>query len=142
MKKKLIIIRGIPGSGKSTYAKKLLEDLEKEGISAKHYEADMFFMKNGEYVWNPMLAHKSHEWCFNKVFKSLEVNDVVIVSNTFTTQSEMDNYLTEAKNNDYDVTVYRMANEFQNQHGVPEQTLEKMKARFTDFDGEIIIKES
>ena len=43
MEKVLYIVRGIPGSGKSTFAKSL---------GGTHFEADMFFMKDGEYKFD------------------------------------------------------------------------------------------
>ena len=45
MTKKLIINRGIPGSGKSTSAKKLAP---KEQI----FSTDDYFMKNGKYIFD------------------------------------------------------------------------------------------
>ena len=50
MEKVLYIVRGIPGSGKSTFAKSL---------GGTHFEADMFFMKNGEYKYD---MFKNKEW--------------------------------------------------------------------------------
>jgi Tfp pilus assembly pilus retraction ATPase PilT len=43
MEKVLYLVRGIPGSGKSTFAKTL---------SGEYYEADMFFMVDGEYKFD------------------------------------------------------------------------------------------
>lgn len=43
---KVKILRGLPGSGKSTYAKKLAEE------GWLHFENDMYFMKNGKYVFD------------------------------------------------------------------------------------------
>lgn len=140
MTKRLIIIRGIPGSGKSTYAQKLVEELTSEGKSVKHFESDMFFMKDGEYKFNTKLLGVAHKWCFDTVFNSFNENDTVIVSNTFTTMKELAPYMDRAKENGYDMTIYRMANEFQNKHGVPEETLQAMKERFVDCESEVIIK--
>ncbi len=141
MTKRLIIIRGIPGSGKSTYAQKLVNELTGEGKTVKHIESDMFFMKDGEYKFNMKLLGVAHKWCFDTVFNSFNENDTVIVSNTFTTMKELAPYMDRAKVEGYDTTIYRMANEFQNQHGVPEETLQAMKARFVDCESEVIIKE-
>jgi predicted kinase len=56
---KVTIVRGISGSGKSTYAKSL-------GIL--HLESDMFFMQNGKYNWSADHIKFAHEWCF-RTFK-------------------------------------------------------------------------
>ena len=50
----LIIIRGIPGSGKTTMAKSY------QGYS--HYEADMFFMKDGVYNFDRAKIKNAHNW--------------------------------------------------------------------------------
>ena len=49
--KKLIILRGVPGSGKSTYAKNLIKYLTDVGFTAVSYEADTYFYdKDGNYT--------------------------------------------------------------------------------------------
>lgn len=139
---KLYIIRGIPGSGKSTYADKLEKDLWEEGAEVTHHESDKFFMKDGEYRFDPSKLEEAHKQCFEKTFDSFDKGcDSVIVSNTFTTLWEMQPYLDKAKEKNIEVVVYRMANEFKNVHNVPEETLAKMKARFQDYENEIIVKE-
>lgn len=40
----LVLIRGLPGSGKSTMAKVLAQ------VGYEHYEADMFFERDGVYL--------------------------------------------------------------------------------------------
>jgi len=56
---KLILVRGVSGSGKTTYAKKLIND----DPSLSHYEADMFFYTNGSYNFNPFKLKDAHAWC-------------------------------------------------------------------------------
>jgi tRNA uridine 5-carbamoylmethylation protein Kti12 len=132
----LIIVRGIPGSGKSTFAKEIVKMFPDNSI---HWESDMFYMHNGVYCWKPTIAHLGHRWCENKVKQSFNDKDIVIVSNTFTTSSEMKPYVDFAHENGITVQYVRMANEFENEHGVPESTLEKMKARFVDVPSEIVV---
>ena len=50
--KKLILVRGLPGSGKSTIASAI--DGSDESYAPIHLEADMFFMENGEYKFAPI----------------------------------------------------------------------------------------
>ena len=38
------IMRGVPGSGKSTRAKKILKEYHDKGLSAKIFSTDSFFM--------------------------------------------------------------------------------------------------
>lgn len=139
MSQRLIIIRGIPGSGKSTYAKKLKRELFEQNKSCTHFEADMFFMKDGKYNWNPKLIGLAHKWCYESVFNSFDKGtEIVIVSNTFVTLKEMANYIDTAKQRNIPVTVYRMNNEFKNEHSVPDDVITKMKTNFVDYENEII----
>lgn len=130
--RKLIIVRGLPGSGKSTFASKL---------GLPHFEADMYFtlIGNGEYRFDPTRLHDAHDWCYDMVRKHLLTSDVV-VSNTFTMARELRQY-TELK--DYkecaEIIVYRCTGNYGSIHSVPEETLQKMKARFVDYEGEILV---
>ena len=132
----LIIVRGIPGSGKSTFAKEIVKMFPDDSV---HWESDMFFMHNGVYCWKPNKVNLAHRWCQQKVEKSFDAVDIVVVSNTFTTESEMKSYLDFAKENGISVQIVRMENRFENEHGVPKATLEKMKARFVDMPNEIVV---
>ena len=91
---KLIIIRGIPGSGKSTMAKKMVA----EGQADTHWETDMFFLnERGEYIFNRNQLSDAHRKCQEKVRQDLEYNRRVIVSNTFVKKWEMQPYIDMAK---------------------------------------------
>lgn len=126
---KLILVRGLPGSGKSTFAKSL-------GIA--HYEADMFFMQNGVYNFNPLRIKDAHNWCKQQVFHELFCNNSVVVSNTFSQIWEMKEYLYMAKELKAEIEVIKMTGNYKNIHGVPAETIEKMRNRWEDFQGEII----
>ena len=57
---KLYIVRGLPGAGKSTFAKKLLQ----EGKVQQHLEADEFMTnENGDYKFDPTILQKCHQQC-------------------------------------------------------------------------------
>lgn len=136
----LVIVRGIPGSGKSTFAEYCVKKLAEEHITATHCESDDYWMRNGVYKFDARFLHTAHKWCFKKVFESFKNSKIVFVTNTFTTMKELNTYLKEAAQRGLKVTVVRMANEFQNQHEVPELTLEAMRNRFCDYPGEVIVK--
>lgn len=128
---KLTIIRGLPGSGKSTLAR---------GLGILHYEADMFFIRpDGKYKFNPGLIKQAHEWCQNSVRCALYARRDVVVSNTFTTHKEMQPYIEFAKKCDAPLKVYRMIGNYGSIHNVPEETIERMRNRFEDYEGEILI---
>jgi predicted kinase len=123
MDKHLILVRGIPGSGKSTFAKL---------ICNQHVEADMFFELDGEYKFDPSKLKQAHEWCKNKAEGWMKNGYNVAVSNTFTQEWEMQPYFELAKKYGYMVHTLIKENrhEGKNVHNVPEEKLEQMKNRF------------
>lgn len=122
--KELFLLRGLPGSGKSTLAKSL---------AGCHVEADMFFMKGGEYKFDVSKLSEAHKFCQNKTASYMYTNwPRVVVSNTFTQEWEMEAYYTLAKKFGYTVFSLIVENRHDgvNEHGVPEEKLEQMKNRF------------
>ena len=82
MSKKVIIMHGIPGSGKSTKAKELVKCLGMDEITAI-CSADDYHMVNGEYVFKPKNIRKAHDTCKSKFVKALKDGvPLVIVDNT------------------------------------------------------------
>ena len=131
----LILIRGLPGSGKTTLAKKL----EKTHPNAVHLEADMYFMKDGKYEFNAAILPYAHKWCADSARIFMDNGKDVIVSNTFSTNKEMKPYVEHAQKLKIDIKVYRMKSFFGSIHDVPEETIEKMRKRFENCKGEEIV---
>ena len=120
----LFLLRGLPGSGKSTLAKSLSES---------HIEADMFFVKDGEYKFDGSKIKDAHNWCMDVVEHWMDENKPkIVVSNTFTQEWEMDYYNKLAEKFGYRVYSVIVENRHGgvNEHGVPEEKLEQMKTRF------------
>ena len=135
-KAKFYIVRGIPGSGKSTLA----QQIAKSFTRSEHFEADMYFMRNGVYDFDVQLLGPAHRWCLEMTRRTLQdfiVNEVedscVIVSNTFTRLREMDDYFDIARELNIIPSVVLAQGNFQNVHGVPEDKLQIMRDRF-QFD--------
>ena len=123
--KELYLLRGLPGAGKSTLAKSL---------SGCNIEADMFFMKDGEYRFDAAKLREAHQWCKNKTSSYMYTSwPRVVVSNTFTQEWEMEEYFKLAEK--YGYKVYSLIVENRHggisNHGVPSETLTKMEERFT-----------
>lgn len=138
--KKLIILRGVPGSGKSTYAKNLVKYLTDVGFTAVSFEADTFFYdKDGNYNWNPDLLNRAHCWCQNRVSEALTTHDFVIVANTNIDRKSVKNYIKIAKERNADYIILRMKNRYQNIHEVPDIIVENMATRLVDIDGEKMV---
>lgn len=129
----LILVRGVPGSGKSTYAR------NNTSVSGFHLEADNYFIRpDGAYDFNPKLLKNAHDLCFEKT-KNWLVNwpdAVVYVANTFTRVWEMQRYIDYAKANDIPFKVVRCTGRYQNVHGVPDKKVQEMLERFEDYEGE------
>ncbi len=124
---RLILIRGIPGSGKSTLAKSILKQEYEYG---KHMEADMYFMREGEYKFDATKLGAAHAWCQSETRYFLERNFTVVVSNTFTTIKELKPYFAIAKELGIVPEVIVCQNQFNNVHNVPEESLKRMRDRF------------
>ena len=141
-KKTLIIVRGVPGSGKSTFAGKLKNYLEQHGHAGDAYESDSFFVKNGVYKFDPKLLYLAHKICYDKVFNNLAKDgvDFSIVANTFILKSDVKKYREHAEELGYDVIIYRMTNKFKDVHEVPEETLNKMRESICNIDDEIFVE--
>jgi len=126
MEKTLYLCRGIPGSGKSTFAKTL---------GGKHYEADMYFIDptTGEYKFDGTKIKLAHSWCMIQTQKAMvDEEPKIVVSNTFTQEWEMETYFKLAEENGYKVFTIIVENRHGgiNVHNVPEDKIEQMKNRF------------
>lgn len=123
---KLILIRGIPGTGKSTLARFM------QGLipGSMHFEADMFFMVNGEYRYDRDKISDAHEWCMTRTEQSLKMEHTVIVSNTFVNVKTLKPYFAIAKKFGIVPTVIIANGSFQNEHNVPVDVLARMKSQF------------
>ena len=127
--KTLYIVRGVPGSGKSTFAK---------SIGGIHIEADQFFMENGKYNFDITKLKLAHKYCQNQTEAWMKTdgtqvnNDKIVVSNTFTQEWEMEPYFKLAEKYGYRTFSLIVENRHGgvNEHDVPEDKLELMKNRF------------
>ena len=132
MKKDLYLVRGLPGSGKSTFAKSIAK-------SWQIFEADQFFMKDGEYNFDGSKIRLAHESCKRRVLYWMHPSlfnwlffRKIVVSNTFTQEWEMKFYEKIAEKYGYTVHVVIVENRHDghNEHGVPEEKIQQMKNRF------------
>lgn len=125
----MLIIRGLPGSGKSTFAE-LINQMCVEPLI--HAEADQYFVEKFDGVFEPRRIADAHAWCRQKVQRAIDDSNNVIVSNTFTREWEYDDYLTMAAKANYNIFVITMNNIHGSKsiHDVPEETITKMRDRF------------
>lgn len=125
----LTIMVGLPGSGKTTFAKKGVEILPHKSV---YFEADMYFEdENGNYKFDPAKLKEAHEWCQQQVEQALVDGKHVYVSNTNLTKWERANYIKIASEvKGVDVQILICKGTYQNVHGVPEEKIEIMKERY------------
>lgn len=134
MNKHLIILRGVPGCGKSTLAEYISiindsDSIKKSTICC----TDDFFIKDGVYKWEPSKLKLAHKWCEDNCKKAMEVGETrIIIANTNTTEKEMQPYFDMA--NKYGYMVFSIIVENRhgglNKHNVPNKTLMNMVKRF------------
>ena len=122
--KELILLRGLPGAGKTTFVKHL--------VDTHHVEADQYFMHDGEYKFDASKLRQAHQWCQDTVAEWMSHGWSIVVSNTFTQEWEMEPYYWLAEQYGYRVSSVIVENRHQgvNEHGVPLETLTKMRERF------------
>lgn len=140
--KRMILIRGASGSGKSTMAREILKD-HPEG---RQFETDDLFYTDyrdddqdgkrqlkGEYKFDFTKLKINHEKNRERVKKAMEngVNPI-IVSNTFIEKWEMQAYLDLAKQFDYAVEIKIARGQYKNLHGVPEDKVAMMRNNFEE----------
>lgn len=129
MNKRVIIMVGLPGSGKSTWIKAFRERFE--GTLAV-VSADDYFMRDGVYNFDPTKLPKAHEECFRSfVYAVDDAYEVVIVDNTNIRAEHSQPYIDCAVGAGYDVhekfiyctpdVAYKS-----NTHGVPLETIERL----------------
>lgn len=121
---KLIIMQGPPGGGKTTKAKKIQHSNNGRAIICS---TDDYFTMFGEYHFDPsMLAtfHKANLW---RAQRLLEAGFTVIVDNTNVRAWAARPYVEFAVERDIAVEFIRCDAAFANTHGVPPETVEKMR---------------
>jgi len=137
MSKHLTVLRGLPGSGKTHILASLSYLYCVYGDEAAVIcSADHFFMRDGEYGFDPSLLPIAHKTCFLKFVEAVDAGKQhIIIDNTNINAAEFAPYMTYAQAFDYEtelVTVWvplEVAMKRQT-HGVPDQVMFKM---YTDL---------
>jgi len=133
--KTLLLIRGLPGSGKTTLAKELAA-LQPGAVCVA---ADDFFMVHGKYCFDPTLLTEVHERCERAAELAMRnAASLVIIHNTFSQRWEMQRYMNYAEEHGYRVSVIDLFNAGlsidelveRNVHGVPPIAVERMWQRW------------
>lgn len=127
---KLRIIRGIPGSGKSTFAK---------SFGCLHVENDMFRMRDGGYCFDGRSKGVKNN-CLRFVEEALRLGIDVCVSNVFWNYDGVNQYVELGKFYGADVEVYKIVGNHKNLHNVPDHVVKGFQNKWEDFRGEKVVK--
>jgi predicted kinase len=129
--KTLVLLRGLPGSGKTTLAQTLC----KPNASWTFSEADSYFGIGPFYRFDPKKLPDAHKACQEAVLSAFRRQDcdVVFVTNTSSTEEEVEVYRRIADEVGATFVSLIVENRHGNKsvHGVPERTIERMLRRFS-----------
>jgi predicted kinase len=136
--KRVYLMRGLPGMGKSTVAK-ALADAHTNGDPADRVEPvivsadDYFVQTDGTYAWDRTKLNLAHSQCMSRFDAALKKGvEVVIVDNTNIKRRDFAYYQGLAHEMGYqffEVAVGNLdveASTTRNKHGVPRETVERM----------------
>lgn len=128
----LILLRGLPGCGKTTLGKVILQwpSTDKPDVLSAD---DYFVDEKGNYNFDGTKLKEAHNDCQVRCANKMKLEcSRIVVANTFTQDWEMDSYFEMAKRYHYRVHSVIVENRHGNinVHDVPEEKLLDMKKRF------------
>ena len=129
----LYIVRGLPGSGKSTFAH------SKRFAGALVLENDMYHVKDGKYKFDRENMPDAIYWCQEACRNALEHGMDVVVANTFTKPEYIKIFEEMAKHYGHEFKVLKCTGNWQNVHNVPEDVLNAMRSGWQDWPGEEVV---
>ncbi len=143
--KTLYIIRGLPGSGKSTLGEKLADTYynyhpKYGGVFPYSFSADDWFTDHdGNYNFVPEELPQAHEDCRSRVLGAmLDGVENVAVCNTFSQSWEAEPYLKLCNMHGYTTVVIECQNQFGNIHGCPQEKINEMAERWESLSLNIL----
>lgn len=129
-KNSLILLRGLPGSGKTTLAKLLSENNTYPVFSVDDYFTDEL---TGEYIFNFQDNHLAYKECELLTRDAMAQSiQKIFVHNTFTMDWELETYFILASEFNYAVFVVTVENYHHstNTHNVSEEQIRKMAEKY------------
>jgi predicted kinase len=128
----LILLRGVPGSGKTTLGNIILFNTQSNIQDV--LSADNFFVnEKGEYIFEATKLKEAHNDCQVKCAERMRHQfSKIVVANTFTQEWEMEPYFTMAERYNYRIHSVIVENRHGNKnvHNVPDEKISEMTNRF------------
>lgn len=122
----LVIIRGLPGSGKTSLASLFAALPRSVAVAQDDYPGR--YDLNG---YHPELNGEVARWCFDKVREYMELGmSVIAVHNTFVTKDSIGPYCALAKEYGYRCQVVECQGDYGSEHNVPQSVINDMRARW------------
>jgi predicted kinase len=129
MAKELVLLRGLPGSGKTTLAGALAAASGATCLSID----DFFTDPNGVYAFRFQDNHLAYDDCIQRTKAAMEANEpLILVHNTFVYDWEMKPYIDLAEACGYRLHVCTVEKYHggSNTHEVSEEQIKKMATKF------------
>ncbi|XP_064097924.1 LOW QUALITY PROTEIN: uncharacterized protein LOC135209176 [Macrobrachium nipponense] len=131
----VVLMRGLPGSGKSSLAREI------KGCSGVVLSTDDYFIdKKGRYVYEPSKISEAHSWNKNRARKMLrEMKSPIVIDNTNLQGWEMKPYVQLALQHGYEIDILEPDTPWKfvvkelarkNNHGVPKEKIREMLERY------------
>lgn len=130
--KQVIVLRGISGSGKSTYARTLVEGVE----GAVIVSSDSYFEReDGTYAFEHAKLGEAHGACFRAFIAAAQVGaPLIVVDNTNSRMVEAAPYMLGARAYGYEAKIVEVECDLiealqRGTHGVPQSIVVEMAGR-------------
>lgn len=124
----LLLLRGLPGSGKTTLGATLAASCMWPLHEADHY----FYDGDGNYNFDPAYLPEAHAQCQERTESCLRQNQSCVVANTATTEWEVQQYAAIAERTGAVLQTVIVENRHggESRHAVPKATIARMADRF------------